>query len=263
MHDEVRVVAGDCTTTFDGSSEREHRGDVVAVCKPDGTVLVHDADGYQPVAWLTRAETVQFVDGVLDARDGDQRLRVEVHEEHGSARHPVSRAGIPVGDCPDCDETAGGFDGDAITDRDTRTGRDGALVLARGTVTCHDCGSEYAAPRDAAVLDETCGDCGLPLLRAERGEAFEVCLDRDCESLDERVREVFDRVWDCPESDCDGDLRILRRGGLIAGCERYPDCDTGFGLPNGLIDGTCDCGLPVFETPTGRRCLDSGCDRVG
>ena len=116
--------------------------------------------------------------------------------------------------------------------------------------------------RDAAVLDETCEDCGLPLLRAERGESFEVCLDRDCESLDERVRERFDRVWDCPEADCDGDLRILRRGGLIAGCEHYPDCDTGFGLPNGLLDGTCDCGLPVFATPTGRRCLDSGCDRL-
>jgi len=247
MHDEVRVVAGDCTTTFDGTSEREHRGDVVAVLKPDGTVLVHDADGYQPVAWLTRAETVQFVDGVLDARDGDQRLRLEVHEEHGSARHPVSRAGVPVGGCPDCD-------GDADSD--------GTLVLASGTVACHDCESEYAVPRDAAIIEETCADCGLPLLRAERGERVEVCLDRDCESLDERVREAFDRVWDCPESDCDGDLRILRRGGLIAGCEHYPDCDTGFGLPNGLLDGTCDCGLPVFETPTGRRCLDSECDHV-
>jgi len=247
MHDEVRVVAGDCTTTFDGSTEREHRGDVIAVCKPDGTVLVHDADGYQPVAWLTRAETVQFTDGVLDVRDGDQRLHVEVHEEHGSARHPVSRTGVPVGDCADCGDTVGS---------------EGTLVLARGTVHCHDCESEYSVPRDAAVLDETCEDCGLPLLRAERGESFEVCLDRDCESLDERVRERFDRVWDCPEADCDGDLRILRRGGLIAGCEHYPDCDTGFGLPNGLLDGTCDCGLPVFATPTGRRCLDSGCDRL-
>jgi len=253
MHDELRVVAGDCTTTFDGRSEREHRGDVVAVVKPDGTVLVHDADGYQPVEWLTRAESVQFVDGILDARDGDQRLRVEVHDEHGSARHPVSRAGVPVGDCPDCARLA---DAGASTDRS------GTLVLARGTVTCHDCDESYSVPRDVAVIEETCDDCGLPLMRAERGAAFEVCLDRDCESLDERVREAFDRAWDCPESDCEGDLRILRRGGLIAGCEHYPDCDTGFGLPNGLLDGTCDCGLPVFETPTGRRCLDSGCDRV-
>jgi len=247
MHDELRVVAGDCTTTFDGSSEREHRGDVVAVLKPDGTVLVHDADGYQPVAWLTRAEHVQFVDGVLDASDGDQRLRVEVHEEHGSARHPVSRAGVPVGDCPDCDGTAD---------------RDGTLVLARGTVTCHDCERDYSVPRDVAVLDDTCEDCGLPLMRAERGEVFDLCLDRDCESLDEQVRAAFDRAWDCPETGCDGDLRILRRGGLIAGCEQYPDCDTGFGLPGGVLDGTCDCGLPAFETPTGRRCLDAACDRL-
>ena len=84
-----------------------------------------------------------------------------------------------------------------------------------------------------------------------------MCVDRGCESLDATVREAFDREWDCP--DCDGDLRILRRGGLLAGCEHYPDCDVGFGLPRGIVDGTCECGLPVFETPTGRRCLDSGC----
>ena len=239
MHDEVRVVAGDCTTTFDGRSEREHRGDVVTVVKPDNTVLVHDSDGYQPVAWLTRADSVQFVDGVLDAREGDQRLRVEVHDEHASARHPVSRAGVPVGDCPTCEAS---------------------LVLADGSVCCRTCDEEYSVPRDSAVLDETCPDCALPLLRVERGDTFEVCVDRDCESLDDRVTERFDREWDCPN--CDGDLRVLRRGGLIAGCEHYPDCDTGFGIPTGVVDRTCGCGLPVFETPSGGRCLDTGCERT-
>ena len=236
MHEEVRVVAGECTATFDGSEEREHRGEVLTVVKPDGTVLVHDAGGYQPVAWLTRAESVQFVDGVLDARDGDQRLRVEIHDEHGTARHPVTPAGVPVGTCPDCE---------------------GAFVLADGAVRCLDCGASYSVPRDAAVLSETCDECGLPQLRVERGRTFEVCLDRECESLDERVTAAFDRAWDCPE--CGGDLRILRRGGLIAGCERYPDCDTGFALPTGVVDGSCGCGLPAFETPSGRRCLDGSC----
>ncbi|MFB6150555.1 MAG: topoisomerase DNA-binding C4 zinc finger domain-containing protein [Haloarculaceae archaeon] len=236
MHDETRVVAGECTATFEGNSEREHRGDVLAVVKPDNTVLVHDAGGYQPVAWLTRAESVQFVDGTLAARDGDQRLRVDVHDEHGSARYPVSPAGVPVGTCPDCD---------------------GSLVLADGAVRCLGCEARYGAPRDAAVLDEVCDDCGLPLVRVERGRSFEVCVDRDCDSLDERVRAAFDREWDCPE--CGSDLRILRRGGLVAGCERYPDCDAGFSIPTGVVDGTCDCGLPTFETPSGRRCLDGGC----
>jgi len=236
MHDEVRVVAGECTATFDGRNKREHRGDVLAIVKPDNTVLVHDADGYQPVAWLTRAESVRLTDGVLDARDGDQHLRVAVHDEHGSNRHPVTRAGVPVGDCPVCG---------------------GALVLAHGAVSCLGCGDHYGVPRDAAVLGADC-DCGLPLMRVERGDPFELCVDRDCESLDDRVRERFDGVWDCPH--CEGALRIIRRGGLLAGCERYPDCDTGFSLPTGLLDGVCDCGLPVFSTPSGRRCLDSGCD---
>jgi DNA topoisomerase-1 len=239
MTDEVQVVAGECTTTFQGDRAREHRGEVLVVVKPDGTVLVHDADGYQPVAWLTRAESVHVLDDVVTAQDGDQQLRVDVHDRAGAASHPISRAGVPVGGCPDCD---------------------GRLVLAGGTVTCLGCDAAYGLPRDAAVLDETCADCGLPRLRVERGERVEVCLDRDCESLDERVRAAFDREWDCPA--CNGDLLILRRGGLIAGCEQYPDCDTGFSLPAGVVDGRCDCGLPAFETPTGRRCLDGNCERA-
>jgi len=237
MHEQLRVVAGDCTATFDGRREREHRGDLVALIKPDNTVLVHDADGYQPVAWLTRAESVQLVDGVLEARDGDQHLHVEVHDEHGSARYPVSRAGIPAGDCPTCERT---------------------LVLADGTVSCRDCDDHYGVPTDAEILDATCEDCDRPLMAVERGDRFELCIDRGCDSLDERVRERFDGAWDCP--DCDSDLGIIRRGGLMAGCPEYPDCETGFAIPAGVVDGSCDCGLPVFETPGGRRCLDGTCE---
>jgi len=98
-------------------------------------------------------------------------------------------------------------------------------------------------------------------MRVERGLAFNVCLDRGCESLDAAVKQAFDREWACPEPDCDGDLRILRRGGLIAGCEQYPDCDASFAVPAGIADGECNCGLPTFETASGTRCLDATCDR--
>ena len=237
MHDGTRVMAGDCTMITDGSNEREQRGDVVVVVKPDNTVLVHDAEGYQPVAWLTRADTVAIEAGTVTARDGDELLRVVTHAEHGSARYPASAAGMPVGDCPNCP---------------------GTLVRSGGAVACTDCNDRYGVPSDATVTGGRCDDCGLPTLRAERGRTFEVCLDRDCESLDDRVKAAFDREWDCP--DCDGDLRILRRGGLLVGCERYPDCDTGFSLPTGVVVGDCDCGLPVFETGGGHRCLDATCD---
>ncbi|MFB6075417.1 MAG: topoisomerase DNA-binding C4 zinc finger domain-containing protein [Haloarculaceae archaeon] len=238
MHDGVHVMAGDCTTIFDGDGdrEREHRGDLLAVVKPDNTVLVHDAAGYQPVAWLTRAESVAIEDGLLRARDGSQRLRVALHHRHGRARYPVSRAGVPVGDCPDCG---------------------GPLVRADGAVTCTGCEREHGLPTGATVTDERCA-CGLPTVRVERGQAFEVCLDRSCDPLDERVRAAFDREWDCP--DCGAPLEIVRRGGLLAGCSRYPDCGTALSLPDGVIVDTCDCGLPVFETATGRRCLDADCE---
>jgi DNA topoisomerase-1 len=35
MHDDVQLVAGECTTSFDGQREREHRGEVVVMTKPD------------------------------------------------------------------------------------------------------------------------------------------------------------------------------------------------------------------------------------
>jgi DNA topoisomerase-1 len=250
MSGPVRVLAGECTVIErTGDDRRERRGRVVAVVKPDDTVLVHDESGYQPIAWLTRADAVVWgqaaapgEDGgefTLTARKGDDRLWIAAHDEDGIVRYPASAAGVPVGDCPDCGE---------------------CLVRAGGEVACLGCGSAYGLPRDATVREGTC-ECGLPLIRAERGTAFELCLDRNCEassSLDEAVREAFDREWACP--DCGSDLRVIRRGGLMLGCERYPDCETGFSLPTGTVTAECGCGLPTFDTPTGRRCLDGACE---
>ncbi|MFC6837042.1 endonuclease NucS domain-containing protein [Halomarina ordinaria] len=236
----VRIVAGDCTTEFEGTREQVQRGCVVCLLKPDDTVLVHDADGYQPVAWLTRPESRSVTHDplVVEARDGDQFLRVTVHESFADYTVPAGPAGAPVGTAPD----------------------GGALVRTRGAVVNLDSGARYGLPADAVVLDARC-DCGLPRMRVERGAVFEVCVDRACESLDDAVREAFDRAWDCP--DCGTDLRVLRRGGLLAGCDAYPDCETAFVIPEGVVSGTCPCGLPAFETPSGVRCLDATCDRPG
>jgi DNA topoisomerase-1 len=280
----LTVVAGDCTVRErDGSdSPRELRGRVVVVVKPDDTVLVHDADGYQPVAWLTRADGVAWerapdaatatTDALapaesapsaagtpdttgsggpasaaaecdpafsLTARKDRRVLVVTAHEERAFVSHDATAAGTPVGDCR-CD---------------------GPLVRADGGVRCLDCGEQYGLPRDAAVLGVRC-DCGLPQFAVERGRRFELCLDRGCahaRSMDEAVRAAFDGEWDCP--DCGAALRVLRRGGLLLGCERYPDCEVGYAVPTGTVTAECDCGLPVFETGAGRRCLDSTCDR--
>ncbi|RLM56835.1 DUF91 domain-containing protein [Halobellus sp. Atlit-31R] len=242
MSDTIRVFAGDCTTTFEGARTRTQRGRVAVVVKPDRTVLVHDADGYQPVAWLTRPDslTVETDAGGfgLVARAGEQVLRVVANERSGDAEYPVTEAGLPVGSHPETGEP---------------------LVRAGGDVVALDSDVRYRLPSGATVLDETCDACGLPKIRAEAGAAFEICLDRSCESLDDAVRERFDREWTCP--DCGSDLRIVRRGGrLLAGCDAYPDCDTAFAIPAGVVVDTCDCGLPVFETARGRRCLDATCE---
>ncbi len=243
--DVTRIFVGDCTVTFDGTRSRTQRGYVVVVVKPDKTVLVHDADGYQPVAWLTRPDTitVELDDGFgVTARTAEQVLNVVSNTETGRASVPVTEAGVPVGKCPDCGEP---------------------LVRTGGDVLCLGCQDRYGLPAGATVAEETCDDCGLPLLRVDRGEAFTVCVDPACDPLADRVRERFDRAWTCP--DCGSDLRIVRgRGGhLVAGCDAYPECETAFSIPAGVVVGECDCGLPVFETARGRRCLDGTCERFG
>jgi DNA topoisomerase-1 len=234
--DTTRVIAGSCTATFeddDHDRDRRQYGALVVLVKPDGTVLAHDAAGYQPVAWLTRPDAVTVDDDRVTATDGDQRLRVDFHDTR-TATHPTSDAGPPVGDCPDCDDR---------------------LVRARGALACPDCDARYPLPDGAAVTDEQCPDCALPRVRVERGASFVVCPDRGCDPLDDRVRAAFDGAWSCR---CGGDLRVRRRRTLVLACG---ECSASYAVPDGTHDDDCGCGLPAFETAAGRRCLDTTCRR--
>jgi len=239
MQDSMRVVAGDCTVTYENGETEEKRGEVVVLVKPDNTVLVHDDSGYRPAAWLTRPDAVRFerdeTGFSLVAGKGTERLTVESHADYGHAFYPVSPAGTEVGTCPECDC---------------------ALVRDGGRVVCTGCRATYRLPRDAEITDDTCADCGLPRFRVDRGDTFTLCLDRACESLDDAARERFDGAWDCR---CGGTFAIERRRALDAVCN---SCDAVYRIPTGVVDDTCACGLPAFETPSGRRCLDATCDRA-
>ncbi|MFB6071989.1 MAG: DUF91 domain-containing protein [Halobacterium sp.] len=240
MQDAIRVLAGECAVRYEtgGETERTLRGDVVVLVKPDDTVLVHDADGYQPAAWLTRPGVVRYTRDArgfrLDAADGDERLVVESATEHGDAHYPASPAGPPVGSC-ECD---------------------GTLVRDGGRVVCVDCRAQYPIPRDATVVGESCPDCGLPQLRVARGVEVTACLDRDCRAIADAVRDAVDGEWTCR---CGGALAVESDRGLHAACA---DCGTRHRLPRGVADGGCDCGLPAFRTGDGPRCLDADCERA-
>lgn len=235
-----RLVVGDCRIETTAKDDGVHRGQVVVLIKPDGTVLVHDVDGYQPVAWLTRAETVSAdpESQSITAVDGDEWLRVEIDQSVVDRTLPGSPAGRPIETCPSCN---------------------GSLVSTRGGVHCIACQERYGLPSEASLLDETCS-CGLPRMTVQRGETFELCIDRTCEPLDSRIADRFDGVWSCPEGHCDGTLRILRRNGLLLGCDRYPDCEIAFRFPAGLLEGHCGCGLPRFSRDGESRCLDVTCE---
>ncbi len=237
----TRILAGDCTVRFEGTRDRIQRGHVVVLVKPDRTVLVHDADGYQPVAWLTRPDDVTIEhDGAefsLRAHADSQELLVTSNAACGFESFDVSDAGVPVGTCPDCA---------------------GPLVRVRGEIACLDCEESYGLPAGATVLDSECDDCGLPLMGVDRGERFECCVDYACESLSAVVRERFDEEWNCP--DCGSPLRVRSPDGRIfLGCDDYPDCETSFSFPSGIVVDDYECGLPRFRTASGERCLDGGC----
>ena len=238
-----RIIAGECVVETRGTINETHRGQILTIAKPDGTVLVHDTAGYKPIAWITRADSVttDSTNGTLTAVDGDQWVSVTV--EHGfiDRRLPASPAGSPVSDCPSCG---------------------GTLVDASGEIYCLGCRVAYGLPSGATLREESCA-CGLPTMRIERGDVFDLCIDRECEPMEEAIAERFDRKWSCPDSTCTGTLRVLRRSRLIVGCSAYPDCEVAYTLPNGVIDGHCSCGLPRFANESGLRCLDSSCDRIG
>lgn len=237
MADAIRVIAGRCTVRHEADRTTESVGDVVVLVKPDDTVLVHDAAGYRPAGWLTRADGVQvsISDGEFQLRawSGDETLEV-AGEDPSIAEFPATAAGSTVGTCPDCGD---------------------ALVRSGGTVTCLGCGAAYPLPRDATVTEDTCEDCGLPTIAVERGTDLEVCLDRDCEPIDAAVAAAFDGEWTCPT--CGSGLEIERDRTLGAAC---PECGTHYPIPSGTVAGTCSCGLPFFETDHGGRCLDPDCD---
>lgn len=234
---ETRLLVGRCRIEYRSAShDQDYLGDVIVVCKPDRTVLVHDATGYQPVAWLTRAAHLSIDDAGVTATDGDQSLRVRAIDADRVRDADTAEAGTALGECPDCA---------------------GPLVHRGAEVGCLDCEEVYPLPSGGTVHEETCPDCGLPTVTVERGVRVTVCVDRACDPLEARLAADLDDRWDCPE--CTGSLEVVRAGGLLLGCERYPDCETGFALPAGRQAGTCDCGLPAFDTSTGRRCLDRAC----
>jgi DNA topoisomerase-1 len=237
MDDTIRLFAGDCTVSYQGNAKTVQRGTVLTLVKPDNTVLVHDANGYQPAAWLTRADSVQLSgDGTvftLTAHSGDTELSVRSHQGEARTSVPTSPAGTEVGRCPDC-------------------GR--VLVRSAGAIICTGCLSRWGLPRDATLTGETCSVCGLPEIAVERGAEFQVCIDQACDPLDRLVADRFDGAWACP--DCSLPMTIERAGSLQAVC---PECGTGHTIPAGSTAGTCTCGLPSFETPRGNRCLDPGC----
>jgi DNA topoisomerase-1 len=287
----IRVFAGECTTEFAGGRERTRRGRVVVLIKPDRTVLVHDAAGYQPVAWLTRAdslsvETVPLASGETppagetaggergDHRDADSDGigTVETTPTAGNqdtAPTPpaggfglVARRGDEtlriVSHGPAAHHqfpaTAAGVPVGACPDC-------GGTLVRDGGLNCLGCAGEYSLPAGATVLEEQCSDCGLPTVRVERGAVVECCVDPACEPLSDRVAERVDRTYDCP--DCGSDLRVSRtRGRIRLECDGTPDCQRTFTVPTGRFIDDCGCGLPVVETATGRTCLDTNCDEA-
>ena len=133
----------------------------------------------------------------------------------------------------------------------------GSLRRVENVITC-DCGVVYKLPSGVELTQDQC-NCGLPKFKLKLFGA-DVCVDRQCENMDEVIAEQFAASnFSCPK--CGGPLIVVRRKGLIAGCERYYEgCKTAFLLPpSATIIGRCACGLPRLQLKTKTRCLDTKC----
>ncbi|MGZ7207155.1 MAG: DEAD/DEAH box helicase [Halobacteriota archaeon] len=133
----------------------------------------------------------------------------------------------------------------------------GSLRHVDNVIAC-DCGALYKLPAGADLALTTCS-CGLPKFTLKL-LGVDVCVDRQCENMDDIITAAFaHHKFTCPR--CGSSLTVVRRRGLIAGCERYYDgCKTAFLLPaNASITGRCTCGLPRLQLKTKARCLDTTC----
>ncbi|MDD1721408.1 MAG: DEAD/DEAH box helicase [Euryarchaeota archaeon] len=133
----------------------------------------------------------------------------------------------------------------------------GSLRRVDNVITCQ-CGVIYKLPAGADLAHTTCS-CGLPKFKLKL-LGVDVCVDRQCENMDDIIAAAFaNHKFTCPR--CESSLTVVRRRGLIVGCERYYDgCKTAFLLPaNASITGRCTCGLPRLQLKTKARCLDTTC----
>jgi len=133
----------------------------------------------------------------------------------------------------------------------------GSLRRIENVITC-DCGVVYKLPNGVELAQNPCS-CGLPKFKLKLF-GVDVCVDRQCENMDEVIgRQFAASDFTCPK--CGGPLIVVRRKGLIAGCERYYEgCKTAFLLPpNATIIGRCACGLPRLQLKIKARCLDTKC----
>lgn len=236
--DDIRVFTGDSTVIHTADPDTVQRGTLLTLVKPDNTVLVHDTNGYQPAAWLTRPETVRVTEtdaGVQILAGGTEtQLTVEVDGIQDHVTSPISPAGPAVGTCPDCDQP---------------------LIRSSGSVVCSGCHADWGLPQDATIVESRCPACRLPQMQVDRGASFTVCIDYGCDPLDVAIRNRFDGVWPCP--DCQNLLKVGHQRSLSAACNR---CEYQHTIPTGTVSGECSCGLPRFETANGTRCLNPGCE---
>ncbi|MFC7166657.1 endonuclease NucS [Halospeciosus flavus] len=95
----VVALFGRCTVDYDGrASGHLGPGDRHVLCKPDGTLLVHDPEGHQPEAWhAAGAEREATVDGtdtlVLRSERDDGTLVVRFEALAHVAAHTVESTG--------------------------------------------------------------------------------------------------------------------------------------------------------------------------